>query len=544
MSGTPSAPSGSAAGATRPVAPSGEARRAAVDAGLARVGELVAGGASAAEIEVAIRDEAAACTGAAIVLLCDANGVEPDHLLARAALQGRRTALEGDVDAPRAMAAPLGTGHAGQALVARAAPGSALVPGSEEALARVALVGGTGLAGARAAQLVESGMSIGSDLDVDVVLRRVLESARRIVGARYAALGVLSDDGSGLARFIWSGLDDATAMNIGRLPQGRGLLGLLITEPHPIRVDHMGGHPASSGFPAGHPPMESFLGVPVMLGDQVFGNLYLTDREGGPFRESDERVAVTLAAQAATAIANARRVMEERTRLVESAALAAARERELAAAEGHRRAIRAQEAERLRVSRELHDETGQVLTAVALELAALDAHLDDEGRALLAEARRTLASASEGLRDLAIRLRPSGLAEYGLANAIERQAERLRDPGGITVDVAVTGLPADLPEEVEIAIYRVVQEALTNVQRHAGATTAGVLVTGLGDRVRVLVEDDGVGFDPATATDRLGLAGIRERIALVGGTAIIDSAPGTGTTVAVEFPLHAGRGAR
>ena len=191
----------------------------------------------------------------------------------------------------------------------------------------------------------------------------------------------------------------------------------------------------------------------------------------------------------------------------------------------------------MRVARELHDETGQVLTAVALELRALDGHLDPEGRELLAAARRTLASASASLRDLAVRLRPSGLAEHGLESAIERQAARVRDASGMTVDVAVTGLPDDLRDEIEVAVFRVVQEALTNVQRHSGARTAGVLVTCPGDCIRVLVEDDGVGFDPGTATDRLGLAGIHERIALVGGTVTIESTPGEGAVVSVEIPL-------
>ena len=504
--------------------------------------DLVAHASSPADIEAAVLDEVRQATGAAAVTVCDGLGDGADDVLALAALHARRTAREGPAEAPVALAAPLGTGlDGGAALVARAAPGGTLVAGSEEDLARLALIGGVGISGARMAartsQLVESGMVIGHGLDLDAVLQRVLESARRIVGARYAALGVLSDDGDGLARFIWSGIDDVTAMNIGRLPSGRGLLGLLITDPMPVRVNHISGHPGSSGFPPGHPPMDSFLGVPVMLDDQVFGNLYLTDREGGPFRESDERIAVTLAAQAAVAIANARAAADERARLTESAAIAAAREREAAAAEGHRRAIRAQEAERMRVARELHDETGQVLTAVALELRALDGHLDPEGRELLAAARRTLASASESLRDLAVRLRPSGLAEHGLESAIERQAARVRDASGMTVDVAVTGLPDDLRDEIEVAVFRVVQEALTNVQRHSGARTAGVLVTCPGDCIRVLVEDDGVGFDPGTATDRLGLAGIHERIALVGGTVTIESTPGEGAVVSVEIPL-------
>jgi len=324
-------------------------------------------------------------------------------------------------------------------------------------------------------------------------------------------------------------------MNIGRLPGGRGLLGRLITDPRPLRVDDITAHASSAGLPPGHPPMRTFLGVPVRLGDEVYGNLYLTDREGGPFTEDDERLALVLAAQAAVAIANSRSAAAERARLAESAELAAARERQEAAAEGHRRAIQAQEAERTRVARELHDETGQVLTAVALELRALEEHVDAVGRDRLAAARRSLAEATGALRDLALRLRPSGLAEHGLESAIDRQADRLREQPGMQVDVSVGALPG-LDDEAGVTIFRVVQEALTNIQRHADAHHVSVLVRGMPGRVRLVVEDDGMGFDPAASTDRLGLSGIRERVALLDGTVGIESSPGRGTTLVVEIP--------
>jgi len=161
--------------------------------------------------------------------------------------------------------------------------------------------------------------------------------------------------------------------------------------------------------------------------------------------------------------------------------------------------------------------------------------VDDAGREQLAGARRSLAEATTALRDLALRLRPSGLAEHGLASAIERQADRLRVDPGIEVDVAIDDLPG-LGEEIEITLFRVVQEALTNIQRHSGARHASVLVTRRPGRVRVLVEDDGAGFDATAPTSRLGLTGIQERVALVEGTATFDSSPGAGTTVVVEVP--------
>lgn len=510
------------------------------DRGLARVWGLVASGARPDTLEEAVCSEAIALTGARSAVLASAEGAGPDSLLALAAIQAGRAAQESGGHGIAALAAGIGPDGTGvRALVVRAAPGASLDPAVAEPLARLALVAGVGLAGAqaveRAGRLVESGLAIGTGLELDTVLTRLVESARRVVGARYAALGVLEPGGDGLARFLWSGIDDLTAMNIGRLPGGRGLLGRLITDPQPLRVEHIGEHPSSAGFPAGHPPMHTFLGVPVRLGEEVYGNLYLTDREGGAFTETDERIALVLAAQAAAAISNARTAAEERERITESAALAAAREREAAAAEGHRRAIRAQEAERVRVARELHDETGQVLTAVALKLLALEEHVDDVGREQLAGARRSLAEATSALRDLALRLRPSGLEDHGLESAIERQADRLRVDPGIEVDVAID-IPTGLDEETEIAVFRVVQEALTNIQRHSGARHASVLVSRLPGRVRVVIEDDGAGFDPAAGTGRLGMEGIRERVALLEGTATFESSPGSGTTVVVEIP--------
>jgi len=511
------------------------------DRGLSRVWGLVAAGSAPEAVEQAVIEEARALTGASTVALVAHGDTGPDSLLARAAVQAGRPAEETGPDGLTAIAAATGPGGTGaMALVVRAAPGGALDPSSAEPLARLALAAGMGIAGARAVErtsrLVESGLMIGSGLDLDTVLRRLIESARRVVGARYAALGVLSESRDGLARFLWSGIDDATAMNIGRLPGGKGLLGQLITDPRPLRVERIGDDPASAGFPPGHPPMRTFLGVPVSLGNEVFGNLYLTDRESGAFTADDERLAIALAAQAAVAIANARAAEDERRRLTESAALSAAREREEAAADGHRRAIRAQEAERVRVARELHDETGQALAAVSLDLRVLEQHVDAAGLTQLANARRTLATATAALRDLALRLRPSGLAEHGLESALERQADRLRVECGVVVDVSVEHLPA-LPEEVEVTIYRVVQEALTNVQRHSGARNASVVVRRLGGQVRVIVEDDGAGFHTEAGTDRLGLAGIRERVALLDGTATLESSPGQGTTVMVEIPL-------
>ena len=146
-------------------------------------------------------------------------------------------------------------------------------------------------------------------------------------------------------------------------------------------------------------------------------------------------------------------------------------------------------------------------------------------------------AAAASLRDLAVELRPSGLREHGLASAISRHAARVAESSGIEVDLALDGLPEMLDEQTEIALFRVVQEALTNVARHSGSRRASVLATALGDRLRLVVEDEGRGFDPAAPTGRLGLAGIRERVELIGGELRIESSPGAGTAVIVDLVL-------
>ena len=532
---------------------------------------------------------------------------------------------------------------------------------------------------ARMASLVDAGLSLGRELALDDLLQRIVVAARTVLGARYAALGVLDATGTGLARFVTAGLTDEQREAIGPLPRGRGILGVLIRDARPLRLERLGDDARSSGFPANHPPMTSFLGVPIALRGEAFGNLYITDKAGGPFTEEDEQIALTLAAQAAVAVdnvrrfeserrradeiesvtevaravlgtldldallplvarrarrltdaetigvavrdgddlvfryahgidalglegsrwpadmerlaaglrtslgvpaveacaldvggetagalvavgwqpfddaarrlletfssqvavalANARRVAAEREQLHEAARQEARAAAERASAEGLRRAVEAQEAERARVARELHDESGQVLTALALHLRALE---EDVGpgdvRERIAEMRRQLASASGSLRELATRLRPSAVEEHGLQDAIEEQAARLRREG-VQVDLDVRGLSAELPEVVQTVLFRVVQESLTNVARHSGARRASVVVSARAGRLRLVVEDDGRGFDPAAPTGRFGLAGIRERVELLGGALRVESSPGGGTAVVVDLRL-------
>ncbi|MTD53418.1 GAF domain-containing protein [Amycolatopsis sp. RM579] len=163
--------------------------------------------------------------------------------------------------------------------------------------------------------LLEAMLAVASGLELDATLRRIVHAAIELVDCRYGALGVLNADGVGLAEFVYEGIDEPMRERIGHLPEGHGLLGLLIDQPKPIRLSNLSQHPASSGFPANHPPMRSFLGVPVLVRQQVFGNLYLTEKAGGqPFTEDDEVVVQALAAAAGIAVENARLYEEARLR--------------------------------------------------------------------------------------------------------------------------------------------------------------------------------------------------------------------------------------
>ena len=162
--------------------------------------------------------------------------------------------------------------------------------------------------------LLRANALVAGELSLPVVLRQIVGAARDLLGARYAALGVLGRDGE-LEQFVHAGMDDALVAAIGELPRGRGVLGLLISDPAPIRLASLSDHQAAAGFPPGHPPMGSFLGVPVRIGEEVFGNLYLTERTaGGEFSSDDEELAIALAAAAGAAIANARRYAESEQR--------------------------------------------------------------------------------------------------------------------------------------------------------------------------------------------------------------------------------------
>ena len=384
--------------------------------------------------------------------------------------------------------------------------------------------------------LLGAALEMAGTHDRDTVLQSIVEGAASVADARYAALGVY-DDGQ-LTTFMHHGFDEATIEAIGAYPQGRGLLGEVIIADRPVRLDDLASDPSSCGFPHGHPEMHTFLGVPIVRSGQRYGNLYLTEKaRGAPFDETDEVLVVALAAFAAGAIESTELVAAERER-------AAAEERASARRELFGQVIAAQEAERARVSRDLHDDVGQAFTSVLLGLRLVEDSLvrpdidADDARRRIADLRELVADGLRRARQLAFDLRPTVLDDIGLVPALQRLRENLADQSGLIVELDTAGLDPDerLPSGIETAIYRVVQESLTNVVRHADVSTASVTFSARPGQIRVFIEDDGRGFDPhqPPVGAHLGIQGMLERAELVDGSLSVTSAPGSGTVVLLE----------
>jgi signal transduction histidine kinase len=531
--------------------------------------------------------------------------------------------------------------------------------------------------------LLDAGLALTSELSLEAVLQRLVEAAAELTSARYAALGVIDRTGQELERFLTTGIDPETHAAIGDLPRGRGILGVLIRDARTLRLHDLREDPRSVGFPPNHPPMRTFLGVPILLRGTAYGNLYLTEKEGGgDFTDEDEELVTLLAAQAAVAIENARLyeatarwsrqleslnevgdAMVTETDLERLLDLIARRLRELLGArivavllpagsddlrftavaggraeelQGHtisraasksgrvlergrservdsviddaeidravsrivgartglwvpllvhgrpigvievhdklgpeprfsdvdqrlaetfaaraavavdlsqriardalRRVVDAQETERRRLARELHDETGQALTSILLGLKALEESAEERA---VGELRQLVVDTLQDVRRLAVELRPPVLDDFGLDAALERLTTAFGEQTGMPVQFESNLGDVRLPEDVETALYRIVQEALTNVVKHAQAHSVSVVLSRTADSAVAVVDDDGQGFDPkSTRPDGFGVEGMRERIALLDGRLRVESRAGGGTTIAAEVPLR------
>jgi signal transduction histidine kinase len=261
------------------------------------------------------------------------------------------------------------------------------------------------------------------------------------------------------------------------------------------------------------------LWVPLVVRDRAIGVLVAQDKEESDdarFTDEDLRIAEAFAERAALAIDLSERV----------------------ARDALRRVVAGQELERQRLARELHDETGQALTSILLGLKTIEEAGDGQDvRKSILELRELVVGTLQDVRRLAVELRPKALDDFGLVAALQRLAETFAEQTGIRVHVQAVLGDSRLSGETETALYRIVQEALTNVIKHAQAQTVSVVLTRKDDRVVAVIEDDGRGFDPAdTSDERLGLLGMGERIALVNGQLSVESRPGEGTTIAVEVP--------
>ncbi|MFJ2194104.1 GAF domain-containing sensor histidine kinase [Kitasatospora sp. NPDC087861] len=365
-------------------------------------------------------------------------------------------------------------------------------------------------------------LAMSRHLEVREVLRRITASARDLLGAEYAALGV-PDDHGGFAQFVVDGVTDEQWRAIGPLPRQHGVLAKMLHETGPTRLADVRKAPAFGGWPAAHPEMDAFLGMPILDTDaaedepQVTGVIFLANKRGGGlFTDHDEELLRILAAHAALALSNAR--LYERSRELTLAG------------------------ERARIAHDLHDAVSQKLFSLRLTAKAAATLVDRDparARAELAEVARLAAEAADELRAVVVELRPAALEEDGLSATLASQVQVLDRAHTADVAFAADQVRA-LPPAQEAALLRVAQEALHNALRHSGAGRVTVTLAGTPARGAVLrVRDDGHGFDPESvrrAGRHLGLASMRDRAAAVGGTLTLESAPGRGTLVEMEVP--------
>jgi signal transduction histidine kinase len=368
-------------------------------------------------------------------------------------------------------------------------------------------------------RLIEAGMALASELSLDAVLQRIVELAVDLTGARYGALGVLTPDGRSIEDFITVGITPEERAALGNPPVGHGLLGALTREPHPIRIPNIAADPRSVGFPPNHPPMTSLLGARIIGRGTVFGNIYLTNKQGAEmFDEEDERVLVVLATQAAIAVENARLYDETERRGRELQRLQVFEERE-------------------RIAKELHDGVIQSLFAVGMNLQGVaTSSADPETARRLEAAVEDVDVAIRDLRNYIFGLRPGILADRQLDQALKELTSEFGARSGVVTVVEVDGDAASELASRAGDVAQLAREALSNVSRHAEATTCRVSLRPGAEGIVLEIDDDGRGFDVGTTTPGMGLRNLRERAELIGGKLEIQSTPGDGTTVRASFP--------
>jgi signal transduction histidine kinase len=363
-------------------------------------------------------------------------------------------------------------------------------------------------------RLLDAVMAIGSGQSLADALRGITEAAAELVDVRYAALGVLDETGSRLAEFITVGFTDEETARIGARPEGHGILGLLILEPKPLRLPDLHAHPDSFGFPPGHPPMTSFLGVPIRSRGIVYGNLYLTDKaDGQAFSDVDQELAVGLAAAAGVAIENAR--------LHEQAQAAGLLD------------------ERERIARDLHDDVIQRLFATGLTLEAVAQLSDPVSQQRIRGAVDDLNVSIRHIRATIFELNQRRSSVASLRADILDVCEQAAASLGFKPSCDIQGLiDTSVEEPWRSHLLLCLREALSNVARHAHATSVAVGIRVVRDRLELRVADDGVGYRPIAGRGASGIDNMRVRAGALGGTFSIQTGPTGGTVVAWDVSLQ------
>jgi signal transduction histidine kinase len=366
---------------------------------------------------------------------------------------------------------------------------------------------------AKLRRLMDAVLMIEADIELPVLLRHLVEEACSLVNARYGALGVLNQARTGLEQFLTVGLSVEDEQRIGLRPTGRGVLGLVITDPKPLRLDDLGAHPDSYGFPDGHPPMGSFLGVPVRSRGGVYGNLYLTDKQGAEsFSDDDVAMAEALALAAGIAIENTR--LNDRVRMLSVLD------------------------DRDRIARDLHDRVIQRIFAVGMTL---------QGATRLPDREQVLERVDKAIDDLdttITEIRTSifeledGSGNKGLRHGVLELAGELAPMLGARPGVVFNG-PVDsgVPQHIADHLLAVLREALTNASKHAQATRFSVTVS-VADDVNLEVVDNGVGVVlPLASSGGLGLTNLHNRAEKLGGRFEIQPVAEGGTRVLWSAPV-------
>ncbi len=370
-------------------------------------------------------------------------------------------------------------------------------------------------------------LALTTELDLSTVLQKVVDLSRELVNAQYGAVGVLEPNGKQIAQFITSGISEAKRAEMGKPPQGFGLLGMLIREARPIRVRNIGEHPRSYGFPPNHPPMTTLMGVPIISKGKVIGDIYLTDKQSShnkpgkpskpiPFTQMDQEILQMFATQAAIAIENAQLYRQIQQ-------LAVLQERE-------------------RFSMDLHDGIIQSIYATGLMLDDSQFYIDtDPGltRSRILKAIGDLNEVNRDIRNYILELRPQRFQGRDLARGIEELAKELRANTFLTVHLETEPIPVDLltPEQT-VEILHIAQETLANVRKHARATDLTMRTWVDEGILHMDIADNGVGFEVNGYGKGNGLHNMKERATSLNGWIEIGPRATSGTCVSLRIPVN------